>query len=87
MNSPYITIDLGKLEANARAITRLCAENGIAVTGVTKGTCGCPEVGRAMLRGGVVSIGESRIENIDRLRADRIDTSYMLLRIPPLSKV
>lgn len=87
MNSPHITIDLVKLEANARAITRLCAEHGIAVTGVTKGTCGFPDVARAMLRGGVASIGESRIENIDRLRADGIDRSYMLLRIPSLSRV
>jgi predicted amino acid racemase len=87
MNSPHITIDLAKLEANARAITRLCAEHGIAVTGVTKCTCGFPEVARAMLRGGVVSIGESRMDNIHRLRAGGIDTSFMLLRIPPLSKV
>lgn len=87
MAGPYVTIDLEKIAHNARTITRLCARHGIAVTGVTKGTCGLPEVARAMLHGGVVSIGESRLQNIHRLRASGITTSYMLLRLPPLSEV
>ena len=87
MGNPHITIDLGKLEKNARSITRLCAEHAIQVTGVTKCTCGSPEVAGAMLRGGVSSIGESRMQNIHRLKAAGIDTSFMLLRIPSLSDV
>jgi predicted amino acid racemase len=87
MPSPFISIDLGKLEANARAVTDLCGEHGIAVTGVTKGTCGSPEVARAMLRAGCASIGESRVENIERLRAGGIDASFMFLRGPALSRV
>jgi predicted amino acid racemase len=87
MAGPYVTIDLEKIEHNARTITRLCAQYGIDVTGVTKGTCGLPEVAHAMLRGGVVSIGESRLQNIHRLRASGLNTSYMLLRTPPLSEV
>src|SRR5712691_6387366 len=87
MAGPYITIDLAKITHNARTITRLCAQHGIEVTGVTKGTCGLPEVARAMLCGGVVSVGESRLQNIHRLRASGINTSYMLLRIPPLTAV
>ncbi len=87
MAGPYVTIDLEKIAHNARTITRLCARYGIAVTGVTKVTCGLPEVAHAMLRGGVVSVGESRLQNIHRLRASGINTSYMLLRIPPLSEV
>nr|WP_265336211.1 hypothetical protein [Mesorhizobium sp. B2-1-8] len=39
--------------------------------GVTKGTCGMPQVARAMLRGGVAWIAESRFENIRRLRHGR----------------
>lgn len=87
MNSPYIAIDLARLQANARAITTLCAGHGIAVTGVTKGTCGSPEVARAMLDGGCTAIGESRLENVRRLRAGGIDTTFMLMRGPPLSRV
>jgi predicted amino acid racemase len=84
---PYLTIDLPKIEHNARIIVNLCQSHGMEVTGVTKGTCGQPEVAKAMLRGGVSSIGESRMENIHRLKAAGVQTSFMLLRIPPLSGV
>jgi len=84
---PYLTIDLDKIEHNARTIVALCAQHGITVTGVTKGVCGHPDVARAMLRGGVASIGESHLENIRRLRSAGVNTSYMLLRLPPLSEV
>jgi predicted amino acid racemase len=85
MAKPYLTIDLGKIEHNARTIVRLCETHGIEVTGVTKATCGHPEVAKAMLRGGVASIGESRLENVARLKAAGVDTAYMLLRMPWLS--
>jgi predicted amino acid racemase len=87
MSGPYVTIDLAKIAHNARTITRLCGTYGIDVTGVTKGTCGLPAVAQAMLRGGVRSIGESRMPNIHRLTASGIHTPYMLLRLPPLSEV
>jgi predicted amino acid racemase len=84
---PYLQIDLDKIEHNARTIAGLCGRHGIAVTGVTKGTCGAPEVARAMLRGGVSSLGDSRLENLVRLREAGIEAPLMLLRVPPLSRV
>src|SRR5690242_5975390 len=42
-----------------------------------------PQVARAMLRGGVIGIGESRFENIRRLRDAGIDCKVLLLRAPP----
>jgi predicted amino acid racemase len=84
---PWLAIDLAKVEENSRAIVRLCSQHGIAVTGVTKGTCGSPEVARAMLRGGVASLGESRLENAARLRAAGVKAPLMLLRVPALSRV
>jgi predicted amino acid racemase len=87
MTRPYVAIDLDKIEHNARAIVALCHGHGIEVTGVTKGTCGHPEVANAMLRGGVTSIGESRFENIHRIREAGVDGACMLLRVPPLSEV
>jgi predicted amino acid racemase len=86
MSGPQITIDLARIEKNARVITGRCAEEGIKVFGVTKGTCGMPHVARAMLRGGVVGLAESRFENIRRLRDSGIDCPIMLLRSPPLSR-
>lgn len=87
MTSPYVTIDLDKIEHNARTIIELCRLHGIEVTGVTKGTCGHPEVAKAMLRGGACSIGDSRLRNIQRLRDAGIQADHMLLRIPALSQV
>lgn len=87
MPSPYLTIDLDKIEHNARIIVGLCQQHGIEVVGVTKATCGRPEVARAMLRGGVTAIADSRMENIQRLRAAGVPGRLMLLRIPPLSGV
>jgi predicted amino acid racemase len=85
--TPYLSIDLAKVEHNARAITSLCGAKGIRVTGVTKCTCGNPEIAKAMLRGGVADIADSRLENIHRMQAAGVESSFMLLRLPPLSGV
>lgn len=85
MAHAHLSIDLGKIEHNARTVVELCGAHGIEVSGVTKGVCGNPEVARAMLRGGVRAIGDSRLENIRRLRDAGIDAYYVMLRLPPLS--
>ncbi|HDQ13596.1 MAG TPA: alanine racemase [Sediminispirochaeta sp.] len=86
MGGPSVRIDLDKIENNARVVCNLCAEHGIQVTGVSKVSCGTPAVARALLRGGVKGIGESRMENIHRLRANGVVEPITLLRIPPLSE-
>jgi predicted amino acid racemase len=85
--TPYINIDLEKIEHNARTIVNFCGQHGVEVAGVTKLVCGHPEVARAMLRGGVASIADSRLENIHRLMAAGVETSFMFLRLPALSVV
>jgi len=75
-----VTIDLGKIADNARVLTR--ALPGIAIVGVTKVTCGTPEVARAMIAGGVTAIGESRLENAARLREAGITAPIWLVRSP-----
>ena len=87
MSGPHVTIDLDRIEHNARAVVGRCRAAGIEVFGVTKGTCGMPQVARAMLRGGVAGIAESRFENIRRLRASGIDAPIMLLRSSPLALI
>ena len=87
MSGPILRVDLDIIEKNARSIAAFCADHGISVTGVTKVTCGMPAVARALLRGGVSSLGESRLENIHRMRADGVTAPCWLLRVPPLSEV
>jgi predicted amino acid racemase len=86
MTTPYVGIDLDKIEHNARTITGLCQARGIRVTGVTKGACGHPDVAQAMLRGGVSNIGDSRLENIRRMRDAGVDAHFTLLRLPASSQ-
>jgi predicted amino acid racemase len=87
MTTPNLVIDVDKIEHNTRTIVGLCNQHGIAVTGVTKVTCGHPQVAQAMLRGGVCGIADSRLENIQRLIKAGVDTEFMLLRLPALSRV
>jgi predicted amino acid racemase len=87
MRLPLVEIDVVAVEHNAQAIVELCSSAGITVTGVTKGVFGHPEVARAMLRGGVASIGESRLDNVARLRAGGVDAPVMLMRPPSLASV
>lgn len=85
MTEPCITINLEKIEHNARTLTSFCGKHGIQVSGVSKVACGNPDVAKAMLRGGVTSIGESRMRNIHRLKANGVNADFVLLRTPPLS--
>lgn len=87
MKTPYISIDLKKIEHNTRTIVNLCKKYGISVAGVTKGTLGMPEVARAMINGGVSWIGESRLDNIERLRKNNINVPFLLMRSPHKSDI
>jgi predicted amino acid racemase len=75
-----VTIDLAAVRDNTRAVVE--ALPGVEVVGVTKVTCGTPEVARAMLAGGAVALGESRLENVARLRGAGITAPIWLIRAP-----
>jgi predicted amino acid racemase len=75
-----LTIDLGKITENTRTV--VARLGGVAVVAVTKVTCGSPEVGTAMLAGGAVALGDSRLANLERLRAAGITAPLWLLRAP-----
>ncbi len=87
MADPQVFIDLARIEHNARTVVEKCRRSGITPFGVTKGACGMPQVARAMLRGGVAGLAESRFENIRRLRDAGLDCPIMLLRSPPLNRI
>jgi predicted amino acid racemase len=87
MSAPRLEIDLGKIYHNARTLVERLARRGISVTGVTKATLGSAEIAATLLRAGVKSLGDSRIENIEALRLARIDAAMTLIRSPMLSQV
>jgi predicted amino acid racemase len=84
---PQLLVDLGRVEANTRAICALCKAAGISLTGVFKGAGGLPEVARAMARGGCTQLASSRLGQLARLRGHGLDLPLMLLRIPGPSEL
>lgn len=87
MTAPRLEVRLDHLRHNARVLVGRLAERGIAVTGVTKASLGCPEIAAQLLAAGVAGIGESRIENIEALRRAGVTAVITLIRSPMLSQV
>jgi predicted amino acid racemase len=87
MATLHLTIDLAKITDNARRTLSICRPFGIEVVGVTKAVCGTPEVARAMIKGGIKKLGDSRLENIVRMQEAGVDVPMILLRSPALSEV
>ncbi len=82
MRTPRIEIDLSAVEHNARELVKRLHKRGIDVTAVTQATLGSPDVAKAMIRGGVKRLGDTRIENIEALRDSGIREPIVLLRSP-----
>jgi predicted amino acid racemase len=87
MSAPRLEIDLVKIQHNAGTLVDRLAARGISVTGVTKATLGSPEVAGALLRAGIRTLGDSRVENIEAMRRAGVAASMTLLRSPMLSQV
>ena len=87
MNSPRIEVDLDVIGQNAQELVRRTAARGVSVTAITKAVRGLPALGRVLLAAGAVALGDSRIENIERLRADGIDAPTVLIRSPLPSEI
>lgn len=87
MSAPRLEINLDKLQHNARTLIKRLAPRGISVTAVTKAFLGAPEIALALLRAGVRSLGDSRIENIEMMRRAGIPAAMTLIRTPMLSQV
>lgn len=87
MSTPRLEVDLTKVEANAGSLVQRLASRGIRVTGVTKAALGTPEVAAAFELAGVASLGDSRVQNLVRLRLGGSTLPMMLIRSPMLSEV
>ena len=86
MPAPSVIIDLDVIAENTRLVTAHLGPQGIGVFGVTKAACGSPLVARAMLRGGVTGIADSRLDNVRRMRHSGITAPIMMLRIPSVTE-
>ncbi|TVQ12872.1 MAG: alanine/ornithine racemase family PLP-dependent enzyme [Leptolyngbya sp. DLM2.Bin27] len=77
---PRIEISLAKIQDNARILSELYGQQGISLMGVTKAVLGEPAIAAAMIRGGVEFIADSRLENIQRMKAAGVIAQFVLLR-------
>ncbi len=87
MSAPRLEIDLDKIGHNARALVASNAAVGISVTAVTKSFLGLPALAVVLLDSGAVALGDSRIENIETMRAAGIDAPMLLVRSPMPSQI
>jgi predicted amino acid racemase len=87
MGYPFVEIDLDQVTANAQLIVNMCNDHDIQIVGVTKAVCADIDIAKAMLAGGVPMLGDSRVQNLRRLRKAGIDVPLLLLRIPMPSEV
>ncbi|MCU1369770.1 MAG: hypothetical protein JWO77_964 [Ilumatobacteraceae bacterium] len=87
MSTPRLEVRLDRIAHNASTLVDRLATRGIGVTAVTKATLGSPMIAHTLLAAGAVGLGESRIENIERLRAAGVTAPITLIRSPSLSQV
>ena len=85
MNTPYLTIDLRKLEHNLKIILDLCKKNHLKLTPVTKVIMGDPRIA-TMYTKYTDSIGDSRIHDIKRMIRNEVKSSFMLIRSPTIQE-
>jgi len=78
----YVVINKLNIANNARYLLNLTGRAGVEMTSVTKVVCGDPEIVSKIIETGVREIGESRLENIDRIRKSGLSPTFLLLRLP-----
>jgi predicted amino acid racemase len=86
MTISRIEIDLEKISHNAKKLRELYASKGIGIIGVTKALSGDPTVAEVLVKTGINTLADSRIENITRMRQAGIKAQFVLLRTPALSQ-
>lgn len=86
MLTPRIEMNLEKIAHNAKVLKDLYASKGIDIIGVTKVVCGNPYIANVLVRSGISTLADSRIENIRKMRNAGVQAQFLLLRTPALSQ-
>ena len=86
MSGPGLEVNLEHLRENTQVLVDRLGRRGIRVSGVTKAMLGVPQLARALIDGGASALADSRIENIEAMRAAGITAPMTLIRAPMLSQ-
>lgn len=87
MAYPRLLCDIEAIKHNVKRVSKMCHDAGVELVGVVKVARGEPALARLYLENGVDIIGDSRIQNIKKMRGNGISGPFMLLRIPMLSEI
>ena len=82
MMTPYLQIDLSKLRSNAKTLVTMLGAKGIDITCVTKSFLGEPRIADCLVSAGISSLGDSRIENIIRMKEAWYSSAFHLDKNP-----
>ncbi len=85
MKTPYIQIDLIKLQQNLEAVRNLCHSSHAQLTPVSKVVMGPPRI-TSLYAKQTHSIGDSRIIDILRMHSSGVKGRFLLVRTPALSE-
>ncbi|MEM0138456.1 MAG: alanine/ornithine racemase family PLP-dependent enzyme [Thermoplasmatales archaeon] len=84
--NPLLIIDTSKIKNNAVKLRELLKAKGIDIVGVTKVVQGEPLIARILLEAGLSWIGDSRVENISRIRESGVQAKLLQIRSPQISQ-
>ena len=87
MRGLRLEVDLDKIGHNTRELVDRMGQRNISVTAVTKAMLGVHGFASVVSSAGACTLGDSRIENIERMRSTGIDTPMLLLRSPAPSQI
>ncbi len=84
MSYPCLKIYLDKISYNSEIINTRCADLGISVVGVTKCVLGDVKIAGAMKKSGIAVFGDSRLENLKKLRNFYGEDQKLLMMRSPM---
>ncbi|MCL6571033.1 MAG: alanine/ornithine racemase family PLP-dependent enzyme [Bacillus sp. (in: Bacteria)] len=85
--SSRVEIDLIKLKNNVEVLLQMYASKKISIMGVTKAICGIPEIAQVFVDMGILTLADSKIANLKKMRDAKIKAKFVLLRTPALTEV
>jgi len=88
MSYPCIKINLTKVKKNIKLINDRCVQSGISVVGVSKCVLGDEKIAEAFKSKGIDIIGDSRLDNLKKLKEKfGPKQKLLLLRTPMISEI
>jgi predicted amino acid racemase len=84
---PYLEIDLKKIQHNAKILKETLDSKNMSIMGITKVTLGNPQIAKTLVKAGLTHLGDSRIDNIIRMKDAGVKAKFVLIRNPVLNEI